>query len=78
MVKIYVKDSFQHITTHTHTHTHTHMHMLIWEDIETEWIGFESKSLKTETELNNAICNNMDGPRDYYAKWNKPNRERQI
>ena len=54
------------------------MHMLIWEDIETEWIGFESKSLKTETELNNAICNNMDGPRDYYAKWNKPNRERQI
>ena len=20
----------------------------------------------------------MDGPRDYYAKWNKPNRERQI
>ena len=20
----------------------------------------------------------MDGPRDYYAKWNKPNRERRI
>ena len=20
----------------------------------------------------------MDGPQDYYAKWNKPNRERQI
>ena len=62
MVKIYAKDSFQHITTHTHTHTH----MLIWEDIETERIGFESESLKTE--WNNAICNNMDGPRDYYAK----------
>ena len=25
-----------------------------------------------------AICNNMDGPRGYYAKWNKSDRERQI
>ena len=29
-------------------------------------------------ERNNAICSNMDGPRDYYTKWSKSNRERQI
>ena len=27
---------------------------------------------------NLTLCNNMDEPRDYYAKWNKPVRERQI
>ena len=27
---------------------------------------------------NLAICNNMDGPRGYYAKWNTSDRERQI
>ena len=29
-------------------------------------------------EWNNAICSNMDGPRDYHTKWNKSDRERQI
>ena len=29
-------------------------------------------------EWNNAICNNMDGPRDYHTKWSHSNRERQI
>ena len=29
-------------------------------------------------EGNNAICSNMDGPRDYHTKWSKPERERQI
>ena len=27
---------------------------------------------------NLAICSNMDGPKGYYAKWNKSDRERQI
>ena len=27
---------------------------------------------------NNAICSNMDGPRNYNTKWNKSERERQI
>ena len=27
-------------------------------------------------EWNNAICHNMDGPRDYHTKWNKSDRER--
>ena len=29
-------------------------------------------------EGNPAICNNMDGLRGYYAKWNKSDKERQI
>ena len=29
-------------------------------------------------EWNNAICSNMDGPRDYYIKWSKSDRERQM
>ena len=29
-------------------------------------------------ELNLASCNNMDGPRGYYAKLNKSDREGQI
>ena len=28
--------------------------------------------------MSHAICSNMDGPRDYHKKWNKPERERQI
>ena len=34
--------------------------------------------LTHKKEWNNAICSNMDGPRDYHTKWNKPDRERQI
>ena len=26
--------------------------------------------------MNLAICDNMNGPREYYAKWNKSNTER--
>ena len=29
-------------------------------------------------EWNSAICNNVDVPRDYYAKWNKSDGGRQI
>ena len=34
--------------------------------------------LSHKKEWNLAIYNNMDGPREYYAKWNKSDRERQI
>ena len=30
------------------------------------------------TEWNNAICSNMNGPGNYHTKWSKPDRERQI
>ena len=29
-------------------------------------------------ERNNAICSNMDGPRDDHTKWSKSERERRI
>ena len=34
--------------------------------------------LSHKKEWNNAICSNMDGPRDYHTKWSKSERERQI
>ena len=34
--------------------------------------------LSHKKEWNNAICSNMDGPRDYHTKWSKSDRERQI
>ena len=34
--------------------------------------------LSHKTEGNNAICSNVDGPRDHHTKWNKSERERQI
>ena len=34
--------------------------------------------LNHKKEWNFAICDNMDGPRWYYAKWNSSDRERQI
>ena len=34
--------------------------------------------LSHKKEQNNAICSNMDGPRDYHTMWSKSDRERQI
>ena len=34
--------------------------------------------LDCKKQENFTLCNNMDGPGDYYAKRNKPVRERQI
>ena len=34
--------------------------------------------LSHRKEWNNAICSNMDGPKDYHTKWIKSERERQI
>ena len=31
-----------------------------------------------DKEWNLAICGNIDGPRGYYEKWNKSDRERQC
>ena len=31
-----------------------------------------------EKEIHSAICDNMDGPWAYYARWDKSDRERQI
>ena len=49
------------------------------------WMGEEDVAstykgilLSHKKEWNNAICNNMDGPRDYHKKWKKSDRERQM
>ena len=34
--------------------------------------------LSHKKEQNNAICSNMDGPRDYHNKWSKSDKQRQI
>ena len=39
---------------------------------------YNRKLLTHKKEWDNAICNNMDRPRDYLTKWSKSDRERQI
>ena len=34
--------------------------------------------LSHKREWNNIICSNMDGPKDYYNKWSKLDREKQV
>ena len=34
--------------------------------------------LSHKKEQNNAICSNMDGPRDCHTEWSKSDREKQI
>ena len=48
-----------------------------------EWIKkmcvyIHSGILISHKKWSNAICRNMDGPRDYHTKWSKLDRERQI
>ena len=38
----------------------------------------ERKKEKKEIKENLNLCNSMNGPGEYYAKWNKPGRERQV
>ena len=45
------------------------------EDIVPTYNGILPNSKK---EWNNAICSNMDGPKDYHTKWIKSKKERQI
>ena len=45
------------------------------EDVEHIYNGI---LLSHKNEQNNAICSNMDGPRDSHAEWSKSDRERQI
>ena len=33
------------------------------------WLGYRK-------EWNNAVCSNMDGPRDYHTKWSKSGKDR--
>ena len=45
-------------------------------DIDISIYIYNGILLSHKKEWNNAICSDMDGPRDYYTKWSKPDRER--
>ena len=53
-----------------------YVHINRWTDkdvIYTQW-----NTTQPLKEWNTAICNNMDGPRQYCAHWNKSSKVRQI
>ena len=43
------------------------------EDVVNKYNGI---LLNCKKEWNNAICSNMDGPRDYHTKWNKSDKDK--
>ena len=55
-------DSEDVLRTHTHIHTHTHAEI----------------SLSDRKQWNLAICNNVDGTRVCYSKWNKSEEDRYM
>ena len=56
-----------------HTHTHTYLTNR-WMDKEDVLHIYNEILLYQKKEWNNAICSNMDGPRDYHMKWSKSER----
>ena len=49
------------VCTHTQTHTHTQEYY---------------SAIKKNKEWTSALCNNMDGAREYNAKWNKSEKDK--
>ena len=47
-----------------------------WMDKEDVVYIYNGILLRHKKEWNNAICSNLDGPRDYHTKWSKSERER--
>ena len=46
--------------------------------IKKMWYVYNGILLRHKKEWNNAICSNMDGPRDCHTEWSKSDRERQM
>ena len=49
-----------------------------WTDKEDVVYIYNGILLNHKNEWNNAICSDMDRPRDYHTKWSKSDKERQI
>ena len=48
----------------------------VGQEFEKEWIYvYNGISHSHKKEWNNAICSNMNAPRDYHTKWSKSERE---
>ena len=56
------KQDVVYMYVYIYIYTHTHKGIL----------------LSHQKEWNNAICSNINGPRNYHTKWSKSERERQI
>ena len=52
---------YTHTYIHTYIHVYTHTHNGILLSYKKEW--------------NIAICNNIDGPREYHTKWSKQEKD---
>ena len=48
------------------------------QSIGSHRVGHDWRDLVLRKEWNNAICRNMDGPRDYHTMWSQSKKERQI
>ena len=55
---------YVYIYTHIYVYIYIYIYMECYSAIKKEW--------------NNAVCSNIDIPRDYHTKWSKSERERQI
>ena len=49
-----------------------------WMDKEDVVYIYSGILLSHKKEWNNAICSNMDEPRDDHTKWSKSDKERQV
>ena len=47
----------------------------IWINGYMVYIYIQWNTTQPQKEWNNAICSNMDGPRDYHTKWSKSERQ---
>ena len=46
------------------------------EWIKKVWYIYTMNITQPWKEWNNAVCSNMDGPRDYHTKWSKPEKDK--
>ena len=72
-----------YIYTHTHTHIYVCIHIYIYIHTHTYTYMYtytytHSGILLSHTKWYLATSDNMGGPRGYYAKWNKAEREIQM
>lgn len=73
-------DPIVHYSTiyNSHNIEATEVPIQTWKDKENVVYSYSRKLLIHIKEWSLATCGNMDGPGGYYAKWNKPDREKQT
>ena len=70
-------DKQQGSTTHNSQDMEgTYMSIDRWMDKEDVVHGYNGIVLSHKEEWNNAICSNVDGPRDYHTKWSNSDKDK--